>query len=52
MTWRFPRRRAEPALVVVTVGALLAGGVGWLADAREFADVCWVAGTGDPPTPA
>lgn len=39
------RRRAEPALVVVTVGALLAGGVGRLAGAGGFADVCWVAGT-------
>ncbi|WP_086862251.1 heavy metal translocating P-type ATPase [Amycolatopsis lexingtonensis] len=39
------RRWAEPALVVVTVGALLAGGIGWLAGAGGFADVCWVAGT-------
>ncbi|MGW4060813.1 heavy metal translocating P-type ATPase [Amycolatopsis sp. NPDC004747] len=39
------RRRAEPALVVVTVGALLAGGVGRLAGAGGFADVCWVTGT-------
>ncbi|MEU5261988.1 heavy metal translocating P-type ATPase [Amycolatopsis sp. NPDC021455] len=39
------RRWAEPALVVVTVGALLAGGVGWLLDAGRFADVCWAAGT-------
>lgn len=39
------RRWAEPALLVVTVGALLAGGAAWLAGADVFADTCWAAGT-------
>jgi heavy metal translocating P-type ATPase len=41
------RRRSlvEPALVVVTVGALAAGGIAWLAGWRALADWCWIAGT-------
>lgn len=45
------RRRAllrhlkEPALLVVTLAALVAGGIAWLADARDVADACWIAGT-------
>ncbi|GLP78476.1 ATPase P [Mycobacterium antarcticum] len=35
----------EPALVVVTVVALAAGGIAWLAGARSVADGCWIAGT-------
>ncbi|MGE4364420.1 MAG: heavy metal translocating P-type ATPase, partial [Mycolicibacterium sp.] len=35
----------EPALVVLTVGALGAGGVAWLLGASRAADLCWVAGT-------
>ena len=39
------RKWAEPALLVVTVGALVAGGVAWLAGAGTVADVSWAAGT-------
>ena len=41
------RRRSlvEPALVVITVGALAAGGIAWLAGWRGVADGCWIAGT-------
>ena len=41
------RRRSlvEPALVVITVGALSVGGIAWLAGWRELADRCWIAGT-------
>ncbi|MEV6874662.1 hypothetical protein [Amycolatopsis sp. NPDC051128] len=39
------RRWAKPVLLGVTVGALLAGGVAWLAGADVVADVCWAAGT-------
>lgn len=35
----------EPALVVLTVGALAAGGVAWLVGAHTVADGCWIAGT-------
>jgi heavy metal translocating P-type ATPase len=35
----------EPALVVLTFGALGAGGVAWLLGASRVADLCWVAGT-------
>ena len=35
----------EPALVVLTVGALAAGGIAWLAGWRDVADGCWIAGT-------
>ena len=39
------RSLVEPALVVLTVGALVAGGLAWLAGWRAAADVCWIAGT-------
>jgi len=39
------RRWVEPALVVITVAALAAGGIAWLADWRAVADGCWIAGT-------
>ena len=35
----------EPSLVILTVGALTAGGIAWLAGWRQLADVCWIAGT-------
>ena len=35
----------EPALVVLTVGALAGGGIAWLAGWRDIADGCWIAGT-------
>jgi len=34
----------EPALVVLTLGALAAGGIAWLADRHDVADGCWIAG--------
>jgi heavy metal translocating P-type ATPase len=39
------RPLVEPALVVVTVSALAAGGIAWLAGWRSVADWCWIAGT-------
>ena len=39
------RSLAEPALVVLTVGALASGGIAWLAGWHEVADRCWIAGT-------
>ena len=36
---------ALPALVVLTLGALVAGGIAWLIGWREVADWCWIAGT-------
>jgi len=39
------RSLIEPALVVLTVGALAAGGIAWLAGWRGVADTCWIAGT-------
>ncbi|BBY73292.1 ATPase P [Mycolicibacterium parafortuitum] len=39
------RALLEPALVVLTVGALAAGGVAWLVSARTVADICWAVGT-------
>ena len=38
-------RLVEPALVVLTVGALASGGGAWLAGSRDVADGCWIAGT-------
>jgi heavy metal translocating P-type ATPase len=44
---RLFRRRSlvEPALVVLTVGALCVGGIAWLAGSRAAAEWCWIAGT-------
>ena len=39
------RRLVEPALVVVTVTALAAGGIAWLTGGAPVADGCWIAGT-------
>jgi heavy metal translocating P-type ATPase len=39
------RSLIEPALVVLTAGALAAGGIAWLAGWRGVADTCWIAGT-------
>ncbi|MFZ2178276.1 MAG: heavy metal translocating P-type ATPase, partial [Rhodococcus sp. (in: high G+C Gram-positive bacteria)] len=39
------RRSFEPALLAITLTALLAGGVAWLLDATTVADACWIAGT-------
>ena len=39
------RSLVEPALVVLTVGALAAGGIAWLAGWHDVADGCWIAGT-------
>lgn len=35
----------EPTLVVLTVGALAAGGIAWLTGWHAGADGCWIAGT-------
>lgn len=35
----------EPALVVLTLAALAAGVIAWLAGATTIADGCWIAGT-------
>ena len=39
------RRYAEPVLAVLTVGALAAGAIAWVAGYRMVADGCWIAGT-------
>ena len=39
------RSLVEPALVVLTVGALAAGGIAWLAGWHVVAYGCWIAGT-------
>ncbi|PTR25829.1 P-type E1-E2 ATPase/heavy metal translocating P-type ATPase [Rhodococcus sp. OK519] len=39
------RRLEKPALLGVTLAALVAGGIAWLAGARAVADGCWIAGT-------
>ena len=45
-SWVSPwRAYVEPALVVLTVGALAAGGLAWLAGWRAAGDACWIAGT-------
>ena len=38
-------RLVEPVLVALTVGALSAGGIAWLAGSHQVADGCWIAGT-------
>jgi heavy metal translocating P-type ATPase len=38
-------RLAEPVLLALTVGALSAGGIAWLAGSHRVADGCWIAGT-------
>ena len=45
-------RLLEPVLVAVTVGALAAGGIAWLAGAPEIADACWMGGTAAAIIPA
>lgn len=39
------RSLLEPALVVVTLTALVLGGIAWLIGWRAVADGCWVVGT-------
>ncbi len=39
------RRWAEPALLAVTLAALVAGGAAWLAGDATAAGYCWLAGT-------
>ena len=46
------RRLVEPALVVVTMSALAAGGIAWLTGSRVVADGCWIAGTAVAVVPA
>ena len=48
------RRWLEPGLLVVTLGAFLAGLIAWVAGAQVVADACWVVGTvaAVPPTVA
>ena len=46
------RRLVEPALVVMTVSALAAGGIAWLTGWRAVADGCWIAGTAVAVVPA
>src|SRR5271165_3465218 len=46
------RRLVEPALVVVTMSALAAGGIAWLTGWRTVADGCWIAGTAVAVVPA
>jgi heavy metal translocating P-type ATPase len=43
--WPRVRRWVEPALVAVTLIALLGGGIGWLAGWRAGADALWIVGT-------
>lgn len=42
----------EPALVIVTVAALAAGGIAWLGGWPAVADSCWIAGTSVALAPA
>ena len=39
------RRTVIRVLLVTTIAALVAGGVAWLAGARDIADILWAAGT-------
>ena len=43
--WVRSARLREPALLAVTVTALAAGGIAWLAGTHRIADDCWIAGT-------
>ena len=43
--WLRLRSLVEPTLLVVTVAALVLGGIAWLIGWRAVADGCWVAGT-------
>ena len=43
--WLRLRALVEPALLIVTVAALVLGGIAWLFGWRAVADGCWVAGT-------
>ncbi|SBS76852.1 membrane hypothetical protein [uncultured Mycobacterium sp.] len=43
---------ARWALLAVTLGAFVAGGIAWLLGARTIADVCWIAGTAAAIVPA
>ncbi|KKB97868.1 hypothetical protein WU83_31035, partial [Mycobacterium nebraskense] len=43
--WARPAQWVEPVLVAVTVVALAAGGIAWLAGVTTVADGCWIAGT-------
>ncbi|MGZ4515282.1 MAG: heavy metal translocating P-type ATPase [Mycobacterium sp.] len=43
--WARPARWVEPILAAVTVVALAAGGIAWLAGVPRVADGCWIAGT-------
>ena len=43
--WRRLRSLVEPTLLIVTVAALVLGGIAWLIGWRAVADGCWVAGT-------
>ena len=43
--WLRLRALVEPALLIVTVAALVLGGIAWLVGWRAVADGCWVAGT-------
>lgn len=46
------RELVEPVLVAVTVGALAAGGIAWLAGSQPVADWCWITGTAVAIVPA
>lgn len=46
------RPQLELTLVVLTVGALAAGGLAWLAGRPTVADGCWIAGTAIALVPA
>ncbi|WP_340375273.1 heavy metal translocating P-type ATPase [Streptomyces sp. SS7] len=41
----FVSRRLEPLLLAVTAAALTGGGIAWLADAPDLADLLWALGT-------
>ncbi len=50
--WRRTRPLVEPALLTVSVAALVVGGIAWLVGSREWADACWIAGTVSAVIPA